>query len=242
VIILQNIKELYIFGQPLNTRIGQINFIKLADYPLLMQFVYYLDVQKFEIINFLQEKKLPIARFVYLNNLSFLNLIKELKNDIELYQVYKALFILCFKEDVFDFIENDEEFDYYRDLIKEMNVIQTIKKNPNPEIERFNTYERIYNRSKGLDITLESIITSVWVLGINPFELTIYSLYALFNRISNFKKYDASVIHSILGGKMHMWFTPMGSEEKEEETLDGFENDLRGMDLNIDNEKNVKNI
>lgn len=240
--VLENIKDLYIFGQPIDTRIGKMHFIKFNDYPLLMQFSYYLDVQKFEIITFLEKKQLPMARFIYLKNLSFLELIKVLKNDIELYQVFKALFILCFEEDVFDLIEDDEEFDYYRDLIKEINVINTVRKNPNPEIEKFNTYERIYNKSKGMDITLESIITSVWTLGINPFELPIYSVYALFNRLSNFKKYDASIIGSILGGKMHMWFTPMGLEEKEEESLDDFTNDLSGMNLNIDNGENIKNI
>jgi hypothetical protein len=228
---MNNIRELYVFGEPIDTELGEIYFLTLKEYPLLMNFTSYLSIQKFEIVNFLKSSNLEQEKLDYLSSLPFIDLIKQLKNDIELYQMFKTLFILCFRKDVFDNIITDEDFDFYRDLIKGMNNINTTPKNPNPEIEKFNNYKRIHDKSKGLDIDLESVVTSVWSLGINPFDLTIYQTYALFNRMIALKNYEASIIGSVLGGKLDSWFKPMTPTEKQEETLEEFEQDLKNMNL-----------
>jgi hypothetical protein len=54
----------------------------------------------------------------YFERLPLLKIIKYFDNgNYNLYQNYRDLFILCFEDDVFDLIENDEELQYYLDLI-----------------------------------------------------------------------------------------------------------------------------
>lgn len=94
-----------------------------------------------------------------------------------------------------------------------------------------------------MDINLESIITGVWTLGINPFELTIYQLYALFNRLVSLKNYDASIVGSAFGGSLTPWFAPFRKEEKDNMTdLEEFKEEVKKMGIDLDDVSNFKKI
>lgn len=55
-------------------------------------------------------------------------------------------------------------------------------------------YEK--QKSNG-DISFESVYTSVWMaFGIKPIEMTLYELYANFNRVGQFKAFDATTLYS----------------------------------------------
>jgi hypothetical protein len=221
---MENYKELYILGQPINTKIGQIHFIKVEEYCQLLQFIPYLELEKFDVINTISSKIPEVKSFF--KDKEYIAIIHELKEYYELYNVYKQLFILCFKEDVFDKITTDEEFDMYRNLIRKMNCISHEERNPNPEIQYFNDLKKIYNKRKGEPLTFESMITSVWVEAKkDPFDLTIYQLHALFNRITQMKNYDTTILYSTVSSevKVDLWYKHIDMFKDEEKELTSLE-------------------
>jgi hypothetical protein len=225
---MENIKEFYVLGQPIETDIGLAHFIKLKEYPEFIKYSPYLNLEKFEIINLIKELDVDIAK--QLNDVPFVNIIKELKSVMEVYEMYKKLFMLVFKDDVFDNIENDEQLEFYKILIRQMNCVVYEKKNPNPEIERFNQLKKMYNKSKSDgEISLESMITSVWLsLGSDVFDLTVYQIYALFNRVSQFKNYDTTTLYNSVSGEVKIdgWYKHIEMIENKDEgiSIDDFSN------------------
>lgn len=199
---MEDIRDLYILGQPIDTNIGKIHFLTVKEYTEFTKYIPYLEAEKFEVIDYI--KKLDKSVGKTLEDASFLEIIHGLKNALELYSMFKGLFQLCFKNDVFDLIGSDEEFEHYRDLIRKMNGVQHEVKNPNPEIQYFNDLKKKYDKKKSNgNISFESIYTSVWLQsGINPNELTVYQLYALFSRITQFKNYDTTVLYNSVSGEV----------------------------------------
>lgn len=216
---MENYKELYILCEPLQTPIGQIKFLKVKDYPTLLEYVPYLKLQKFEVIEKIAERSKEQAN--YFSEKPFIDIIHELSTTYELEVAYIELFKLCFGEDVFYLVTTDEELEYYRDLIKEMNCLTYEKKNPNPEIEYFNELKRLMNQQKGSGITFKSIYTSVWLkTHERPSNMYIYEMYALFDRIMHFKNHDMTVLYSSVSSevKVEPWYKSTDEDNKKELT------------------------
>lgn len=232
---MENIKELYVISQPIETPLGKLKFLKVKDYPRFMEYISYLKLTKSEILGKIIRISKESAKF--LENKSFVEIIHLLKPHTELFDVFKELFTWVFdNENAFESIVTDEEFDYYRELILNSNGINFDRPNPNAEIEHFNNLKRQYDKAKqGGEITLEAIITSVWLyIGTNPEELTIYQLYALFNRIAKFQNHSEGVIYNSVTGevKVEGWYEHVElfkDEHKGKETLEEFSKSVSGM-------------
>lgn len=194
-------KELYIFGRfyPIQTKIGKLYFTKVKDYPKLMSLYPYIDIDKDYFAMMLKIDK---------NSFSFLDTIKSNELLKNLYLGLKKLFFFCFKEDVFDLINNDEDFEYYLNLIREINCIPHKKHSLDPEVEYFERLSQLAKERNGEIVTLKSMITSVWAYVDNPYELTIYELHALFDRISYLKQYDTTVLFKTVDPKINIvnWY------------------------------------
>jgi hypothetical protein len=224
---LQNVKELYILGQPIETEIGKLHFVKVKDYPKLLRYVPYIDIEKNDILREIAKIDKEIANSI--KDLSFLTLIKELRNVFDIYNVYEEMFLFLFRDDVFDKVESDEQLNELKKLIRKMNNIPYEEKNPNPEIQRFNDLKKLYNQRKsaGGGITFEAIYTSVEVeTGENPDDMTIYKMYALFSRISQFKNYDTTILYNSVSGKVdiEVWYKHIDllDNEAKKTTLEEF--------------------
>jgi hypothetical protein len=245
---LQDIKDLYILGEPIETKIGNLHFLKVCEYTSILGFMAYLQLEKWEVVNLYKDDK---EFYDLICELSFFDIIKlfksieEIKNKtikehnancikeddmltdyVSLYTKYKELFVLCFKEDVIDRIDSDKLFEEYRNKIMKMNGIPKEEKNPNPEIQRFINMKKMLNRNKSNGITFESIYTSVWAFcGYKPSDMTLYELYALFNRIGQFKNYDTTVLYSTVTSdvKIESWAKHAEiNEEEKKSTLSEF--------------------
>lgn len=223
---MENIKELYVLGQPIDTKIGQLHFVKVKDYPKFVKYTPYLELDKITILKAIAKIDKDIVK--EMKDVSFLTLITELKDVFEVYDVFRDLFLYLFEEDVFDKVESDEDLEYYKDLIRKMNNLSHEEKNPNPEIQYFIELKKKYkqNKSNG-EISFESIYTSVWThLGISPDNLTIYQMYALFSRIGQFKNYETTTLYSTVSGevKIEPWYKHIDLNKKDEEktSLDEF--------------------
>lgn len=205
---MENFKELYFLGLPIETEIGTIHFLKIKDYHKLLKYIPYLNLEKSDLIELIAKTDKEIAKTI--SEMQFVDIIKELKTVLEIYANLQELFFLCFQENVFKNITTDEQFEYYKNLIRDMNCINYEKKNPNPEIQRFIDYRKLYDKQKmNCEVSLESMVTSVWLaISSDVMELTIYQMYALFNRLTQFKNYDTTVLYSSVSGdvKIDPWY------------------------------------
>lgn len=215
-----NAKELYILGQPIETEIGKLHFVKVKDYPKLLRYVPYLDVEKLDILKAVAKIDRGIAQSI--KDVPFLTLIKELREVFEIYDMYEEMFLFLFKEDTFDKIQNEEELDYYKKLIRKMNSLPYEEKNPNPEIQYFIDLKKQLEKQKSNGgLTFEAIYTSVWtMLGQCPDDMTIYQMYALFSRIGQFKNYDTTTLYNTASGqvKIDPWYKHIDLMEEEKKT------------------------
>lgn len=200
---IPDIKELYILGLPIKTRIGNIYFAKVKDYYTVLSFLPYIFLTKEDIYDLFDNKELAKEQ---LKDVPFLTIIKNIP---DLYLVYKKMFHFFFKEDVFDLVESDEELEYYLNLMKEMNCLHYEKPSKDPEIAKFDMYDRIYREKKGLVVTFEAMVTSVELMSHqDALEMTIYKLNALFNRIMAFENYRTSVLFATVAPDVQIenWF------------------------------------
>jgi len=211
---MQNIKDLYILGQPIETERGLLYFTKVKDYPKLMKFSYILTLDKHRLIQTIQKqnkdpdtlgqileilKKLSLFEFMYV--FSGDDAFKGTLSDI-LYQQHRKLFQFCFHKDTFPLIKTDEEFEYYINLIREINCVHYEKADPNPEFERRNQLRRLQQQRSGKTITFESMITSVEAItGQSTDDMTVYKLHKLFNRITYRTDFYLSVFGSMFDEK-----------------------------------------
>lgn len=237
-------KEFYIYGRPIKTQIGDLHFITVEEY---YDFIHeghlsILVLQKEDLLQRLKEiekldsgikpiistvEKLTLFEFVRLignldmDGIDDQSYIKLLKID-SLYAGFKKLFEFCFKEDVFDRILSNEEFEEYRKLILEINCIPYEKPNPNPEIERYNQMKRLMQKHKGESADFESMYTSVWVgLSQCPDKLTLYRFNKLFARIAQFKNYNTSTLFATVSNdvKIDMWYKAIEEQEEEKQYI-----------------------
>jgi hypothetical protein len=217
---MQDVKELYILGQPIETEIGKLHFVKVKDYPKLLRYMPYLDAEKLEVLKAVAKIDRKIAESI--KDVSFITLITELADVFELYDMYEEMFLFLFKEDVFNKIKTDEELEYYKKLIRRMNNLPHEEKNPNPEIQYFIDLKKMYDKQKSNGgLTFEAIYTSVEVqTGVCPDDMTIYKMYALFSRIGQFKNYDTTTLYNTASGqvKIEPWYKHINLMEEEKKT------------------------
>ncbi|MBZ4664648.1 MAG: hypothetical protein JG776_2372 [Caloramator sp.] len=200
---IPDIRELYILGLPIKTKIGNIHFAKVKDYYTVLTFLPYIFLTKEDIYELFEDKKMAEEQ---LKDIPFLIIIKNIP---DLYLIYKKIFYFFFKEDVFDLVETDDELNYYLNLMKTMNCLHYEKPSKDPEIAKFDMYDRIYKEKRGLIVTFEAMVTSVELISRqNALDMTIYKLNALFNRIMAFENYRTSVLFATVAPDVQIenWF------------------------------------
>lgn len=220
---MKNIESLYILERPIITDIGILYPFTVKEYPEFMEFIGIILLDKRDIIISLKKMISDNDQLQYL-----LNLIKDLtlfdiimlgKKGIffkEIYDQYKKLFQYCFREDVFDKIKTNEEFEYYMNLIRKFNAVDYEKPHPNPEIERRNIIKRLLQKNKGEAITFEAMATSIEAVeGRDVGDMTLYKFTKMFERIAQFKNYDTTTMYHMLSNdvKIEPWYKTIVKNE-----------------------------
>jgi succinate dehydrogenase flavin-adding protein (antitoxin of CptAB toxin-antitoxin module) len=227
-----NIPDLYVLGDdknPIETPIGECRFVKVHEWSKLLIYGQWLSRSKYDLLNEIEgldeDKKKQMT--ILLSKIPMFDFIMEFKQ-WGFYNIYNEIFEFFFNKyeedkknniNMFDKIINQDEFEKYIQLIKNINCIRENEKpNPNPEIEKFNRYKREKDEKSSCKITFESMYTSVWTeLGTNPSEMTIYQFNKVFDRIKIFKTYDATTLFSTVSNdvKIIQWCS---EEENEKDT------------------------
>lgn len=233
---IENIPQLYIFERPIETEIGVAYPIMMKDYP---EFIRYYEVFEYDkptlLIHLnkeaLQERKNGNEVGFEINKLLYEECAKRTLYEIirdsanpdhglhgfkRMYYNTKGLFNMCFKEDVFHKINSQEELAEYLKFIAEMNAIQYEEPTTNPDIIRDRKAQRFLAEASGNNLTLESKITSVYVVtGEDPMKMSMYKFNKLFDRIAHIKNHDRAVLYSTIDTKIKVppWFRHEFEEE-----------------------------
>lgn len=226
---MDNVKDFYIIGLPIDTEIGKLYPTLMEDYPTLLKYLGVLTLEKDDLIISLSaiakendgfQPLVDYAKDVSLFEFAITFKGEDYKGTFiqDIYIQFKELFKFCFKDDVFDKIQDNEEFEYYIQLIKDVNDVQYEKPNPNPEIARFDRLKKKLQDMKGETVTFEAMYSSVLLSsGIHPNKMTIYQFNKAFDRIGHFKSYDTTTLFKTVdtSGKLdvHPWYSMTKKEE-----------------------------
>lgn len=194
---MDNIKEFYILGLPIDTPIGECEFIKIKDYPNFYKELQFISLSKTHIINIIRETgNLDEETEEKLKDISLRDLIFS---SAEFLSIYMKVFskVMELNEDNVDILM--EDFDYYRKLILDMNCLKEEYINPNPEIQKWIEKSKRF-KNQGNNINFSDIVSSI--VGFNGINfddinnMTMYQLYMIFQRIAKFKSFDVQVLFS----------------------------------------------
>jgi len=241
---MDNIKEFYIIGDPIDTRIGKLYPVTVKEYPYFIKHIGTLQFDKRDLLFYLSgmvsqnEEMRPI--FDLANSIPLFNFITYFADEsykgsflYELYEQYKALFSFCFRKDVFDMIQDNEEFDYFINLIIDFNDLSREKVSHNPELARFDRLKQKLNELKGESITFEAMYTSVLLSSnTHPNEMTLYQFNKAFDRIMQYKDNDTTTLFATVSDKVDIvpWY---GSKKKEKQSFITEEQLKQGVSKNL---------
>lgn len=226
---MMDIPEFYILGLPIQTELGDCNFLLVKEYP-----DYFMDLQVVSL-----SKLQIIHKYSELNKNGNLDELIEELNKVSLFEIamgisditqsYIRLFSKVFNtENNFPFEQCDEKtFDYYRKLIMKMNCMKEEVVNPNPEIQRALERSKRVKAQESDKLEFSDIISSV--VGHNGLsyrdmnEFTVYQLYMTYHRIAQMKNYDTQTLFATVSTekiKIDSWSKHINLFEEEKHAVE----------------------
>lgn len=203
----------FYWGEPVKTKIGDIEFKKVKDYP---QVVKHLAVLK-------GTDKISILKLLFKSgNEEFAKVIRDeplldtlmVLEGSALHTQYRNALEFFLGKNLIDkrnpIVYTDAELYDYLELIYHMNASSFPRRmTGNPEIDRFIEYEKKLADMKNSGITIESIASSVAVFMGMPLNelkesMTIYQMHVDFYRISQFKAFDVTSMYRMMDNKVNL--------------------------------------
>src|SRR5690606_29535019 len=151
----------YILVILIETDIGECQFIKVKDYPDYFNDLQIHSLTKEHLIYKYSQLNKYGTLDEFLTELNKLNLFEIATNLPELQESYYKVFTKVFgTEEVLKYIHQDN-FEYLRNLIMNMNCLKEEKINPNPEIQRALERSRRVKAQEGEKLTFADMCSSV---------------------------------------------------------------------------------
>lgn len=236
---MMDIPEFYILGLPIETELGNFNFLLVKEYP-----DYFIDLQvvsmsKLQIIYKYMELNKDGSLNGFLNQLNNLSLFEIVFAIPELTESYVKVIDKMVDSDSNPLEKlNSENFNYYRKLILTMNCIKEEVINPNPEIQRAIERSKRVKAQDGEPLEFSDLVSSV--VGFNGLsykdinEFTIFQLYHTFYRIAQIKNFDVSCLFATVSTekiKIDSWSKHINLFEEENHAIekDKFEKQANGL-------------
>jgi hypothetical protein len=224
---MKDIKEFYILGLPIDTEIGQCEFIKVKEYPDYFADLQIMSLNKLHIIYKYHEINKNHEFDDVIKELEKLTLFEIVTGIPEIQMAYYRVFLKVFDNEEALYKINNQNFDYYRKLIMDMNCVKEEVINPNPEIQRFIEKSKRVKQQESEPLTFADIVSSV--VGYNGLsyrdinEMTVYQLYMTFHRIAQIKGYDTSTLFATVSTekiKIESWCKHINLFEEEKHAIE----------------------
>lgn len=224
---MKDIKDFYILGLPIDTDIGQCEFIKVKEYPDYFADLQIMSLNKLHIIYKYRELNKNHELDELINELEKLTLFEIVTGIPEIQMAYYRVFLKVFGNEEVLYKINNKNFDYYRKLVMDMNCIKEEIINPNPEIQRFIEKSKRVKQQESDSLTFADIVSSV--VGFNGLsykdinEMTVYQLYMTFHRIAQIKGYDTSTLFATVSTekiKIESWCKHINLFEEEKYAIE----------------------
>lgn len=224
---MKDIKDFYILGLPIDTEIGQCEFIKVKEYPDYFADLQIMSLNKLHIIYKYRELNKNHELDELINELEKLTLFEIVTGIPEIQMAYYRVFLKVFGNEEVLYKINNKNFDYYRKLVMDMNCIKEETINPNPEIQRFIEKSKRVKQQESDSLTFADIVSSV--VGFNGLsykdinEMTVYQLYMTFHRIAQIKGYDTSTLFATVSTekiKIESWCKHINLFEEEKYAIE----------------------
>lgn len=245
--------ELFILGEPIETDIGDARFFAVRDMHILEKYRLMFQFNKHRLLEFLRFQNREAYEYyrIIFEDIDYISMIYAFGDEAfkdtmfsEIYEANREIFKYVFGYDVFEEIMlTQEEYNYYFELIAEMNRITPHTVNPNPRIRQRDAARQYIASSQGDSVSTQGMISSVaLVMGFSEVrELTIYQLEEMFGRMTKFDQYMVTRIGSFISSETDVisWAGDIKKEENAQKTIT--DKDLQQTKA-VDISKNGKDI
>lgn len=234
----ESCEKVYIQGYPVeDKKIGIMRPVKVEEYHDFLKYYPLLTStdNKMKGILFKNSRRMISSEEVLkdvmkrLKNNDYITLVHENFNGIK--QAYLDLFdflLIDFKEeDLYKIMKDTDTWFENRKTLALFNGLPLEDTSGNEEIARFQRMKRAMNEVKGNSVNFESIYTSVMTYTgytdkqIN--KMTLYSFYAVFHRMSQFKSHEVSALFKTVdySGNIDIqsWYEPKDYHDDGKETM-----------------------
>lgn len=208
-------REFYIFGEPIETKLGKVRFLTYKEYLLHIQElsmmslnVLHIYYQYKKMIDKKDEDALTTVELIKEENLY--NIVTSTQN---LFESYIKVFDLVFdsEEMIAKVFDSEDSFMQYRELVLDMQVTVEDEVNPNSEIQKGIEMSKQLKQQNSEKQTFTDIVSSIVAGTSNSFEdvcnMTVYQVYAVFYRLGAIKSYDTETLFATVSSdiKISSW-------------------------------------
>lgn len=191
---MNDLRDFYILGLPIETSIGECHFIKIKDYYKFAQYLNLVRMSRDEIAySLFSANQTESSKEV--KKLTLFEVVTQLPLFTEAY--HKVLSKMFNDEGILEKVTH-ENFTEIRKLILDMNLLKEEKINPNPIIQKAIERSKRLKSLESSELNLTNMISSIVAFGSSDYEKivnwTIYQVYMTFLRIALLKKYDTSTL------------------------------------------------
>lgn len=209
-------KNLFIFGEEVETQFGIIRFLTYKEYLSHSSEISLISQNTLHIYynfkNQLKNAKVEKETLDALAELKEAELIEIVLSTEQLLNAYLKIFQLVFdknEETKFEKIfESKESFYFVRGLIMDMNVITEEKVSPNEEIQRAMERSKRFKQQSSQEITFVDIVTSIVASTSNNFKdvcgMNVFQIYAIYARVGAIYSYQTSTLFATVAEKVNI--------------------------------------
>lgn len=198
------LKEFYFLGTPVETEIGQVEFIKVKEYPTYIYDLQIFSMSKNEIYYNYNKLNKNGELNDFLKKIKKMSLYDIVLNVNEVKKAYLNVFLRVFSDESILEKINKDNFYNYRKLIMEMNCVKEKYFSSNPVIQRaIERSERLKSQESG-KLEFSDIASTIVAFSGKSYEdlidMTIYQFFLTFYRICQIKDYDTSTLFATVAG------------------------------------------
>jgi hypothetical protein len=240
-------RELFIFGEPIETELGVVRFLTYKQYLMNIQELSMISLNVLHI--YYQYRKLFEGKddqaMIALEELKKESLFNIVNANGNFKDAYKKIFALVLdKNDIKDvalaikrIFEDEKLFMWIRELVMNTNFLTEDEVSPNPEIQK--GIERS-KRVKQIDAekqTVSDIISSIVVGASIPYrdvvEMTVLQIYAAYYRLGALYSYNTSTLFATVSSDVSIasWNKHINLFERESTAIERKEFDKQFGDM-----------